>query len=134
MKNYMIIFAVTFFSLSLLQGNVWAVKGSMMKEQDSSQMFMKEVKVDKSLVCMMNDKYMGGKKQIPIKVEEKTYYGCCQGCVTALQYKRSTRYSIDPFSGKEVDKAKAYIVLKEDGSKGVWYFESVENYLKFINQ
>ena len=98
-----------------------------------SQSSSQEVKVGKNLVCMMNDKYMGGKEQIPIEVEGKTYYGCCQGCVTALNYKRSTRYSIDPFSGKEVDKAIAYIVMKTDGSNKVLYFESLENYLKFIN-
>ena len=124
------------------QGGVWAQvyenynlkEGIKIDGKELVQSSTQEVKIDKNLVCMMNDKYMDGKEQIPIEVEGKTYYGCCQGCVTALNYKRSTRYSIDPLSGKEVDKADAYIVMKTDGSKRVLYFESIENYLKFINQ
>ena len=35
--------------------------------------------IERSQVCFINDRYMG-KPQIPVSVEGKTYYGCCQGC------------------------------------------------------
>ncbi len=86
--------------------------------------------IKSSQVCMMNDKYMG-QEQIPVQVENKTYYGCCQGCVVALQSNRSVRYALDPYSGKEVDKAKAFIVKQPDQTNQVYYFESEQNYLRF---
>lgn len=88
--------------------------------------------VPNDLVCMVNNSYMG-KPQMPIVVNGKTYYGCCQMCVGTLNEKESARTGIDPFSNKPVDKTEAYIVLmKEEGE--VAYFESKENYLKFKNK
>jgi len=86
--------------------------------------------VQTSYVCMVNDKYMG-KEQIPVPYEGKTYYGCCKGCVGNLQNNRAVRYSIDPATGKEVDKATAYIVMKPNGTSEVLYFESEESYKKY---
>jgi len=40
--------------------------------------------VKASEVCMVNDRVMG-KPQIPVEVEGKTYYGCCEGCKSRLQ-------------------------------------------------
>jgi len=89
-----------------------------------------EGKVPTSYVCFVNNKYMG-KEQIPVTVEGKTYYGCCMGCVNNLKNNRATRYSVDPLSGKEVDKANAYIILRTASDGKVQYFESEENYLKY---
>lgn len=83
-----------------------------------------------SYVCFVNNRYMGS-EQIPVEVENKTYYGCCEGCVGKLKKNRSLRYAKDPLTGNEVDKAKAYIVLKPRGKGEVLYFESRANYLKF---
>ncbi len=83
-----------------------------------------------SYVCMVNNKYMG-KEQIPVEYKDKVYYGCCQGCVKNLQNNRSVRYSVDPLTGKEVDKATAYIVMQPGKSGEVFYFESEENYKKY---
>jgi YHS domain-containing protein len=91
----------------------------------------KEVKLESSFVCYVNNSYMG-KKQIPVEVEGKTYYGCCEGCVDKLKNIRDFRYAIDPLTGNEVDKATAYIVLKPNGFGEVLYFESEENYLKYF--
>lgn len=87
--------------------------------------------VKSSYVCYVNNAFMG-KEQIPVHVNGKIYYGCCQGCVEKLENDRSLRYAIDPFTGKEVDKATAYIVLKKDGSSDVLYFENKENHQAFL--
>ncbi|MBI5888529.1 MAG: TRASH domain-containing protein [Deltaproteobacteria bacterium] len=79
------------------------------------------VKTDQ--VCMVNDTVMG-KIQIPVKVNGKTYYGCCEGCVGKLKKIRSFRFSKDPVTGREVDKAKAYISKAPDGR--ALYFESMK--------
>ncbi len=82
------------------------------------------------LVCMVNNAYMGV-EQIPVPVNNKTYYGCCKMCVSALQNKPTARVAIDPFSGEEVDKSQAYIVLRSVGSDNVLYFKNRVNFLKY---
>ena len=78
------------------------------------------------LVCMVNDAYMG-KPQIPVQVNGKTYYGCCQMCVTKLNEEENARMATDPSSGQVVDKTEAYIVLLNN--KGdVAYFDSEASY------
>ena len=79
---------------------------------------------DRSLVCMVNDMDMG-KAQIPVVVEGRTYYGCCAMCKERLSKDAAVRTAIDPVSGKSVDKAKAVIGKRPDGS--VVYFESERN-------
>lgn len=84
-------------------------------------------------VCMVNDSFMG-KPQIPVLFEGKTYYGCCEGCVERIKGDRSVRFSKDPFTGREVDKAKAFITTEPDGV--AIYFESretAERYYASIN-
>jgi len=88
-------------------------------------------KVQSSYVCFINNRYMGN-EQIPVEVNGKTYYGCCQGCVGNLKNNRKVRYATDPYSNNEVDKATAYIVVKS-GSSEVWYFESEKNYNSYSN-
>lgn len=87
-------------------------------------------KVDSKLICMVNNKYMGV-EQIPIKVEGKTYYGCCQNCVSTLNNNLSARYGVDPVTKKKVDKATAYIVTF-DGSNNVLYFQSEKTYQTYL--
>src|SRR5688572_6851843 len=81
-------------------------------------------KVDPKTVCMVNEMAMG-KEQIPVEVEGKTYYGCCEMCKTALANDAAKRTAKDPVSGKAVDKAKAVIAKNEEGR--VFYFESDAN-------
>jgi hypothetical protein len=91
------------------------------------------VELPKELVCMVNNAYMG-KKQVPVPFEDKLYYGCCQMCVKTIQNERSVRIAFDPLTKKEVDKSAAFITLNpaiRDGS--VLYFESEENFKKYIN-
>ncbi|WP_225986684.1 hypothetical protein [Rufibacter sp. LB8] len=82
-------------------------------------------------VCMVNNAFMG-KKQIPVVFDGKTYYGCCQMCVEKIQTKRDARFAKDPLSGKEVDKADAFIVPAAPGQEQVLYFESEESYRQYL--
>ena len=68
-----------------------------------------------SLVCMMNNKYMGA-EQIPVQVGSKTYFGCCQGCASTIQNNPAVRYAKDPYTGKDVDKATAFIAKKSEAT------------------
>jgi len=85
-------------------------------------------KVDPKTVCMVNEMAMG-KEQIPVEVEGKTYYGCCEMCKKALAENADKRVAKDPVSGKQVDKATAVIAAQEDGR--VFYFENDENLAKW---
>ena len=84
-------------------------------------------KVDPKTVCMVNEMAMG-KEQIPVEVEGKTYYGCCEMCKKALAENAEKRAATDPVTGKKVDKATAVIAAQEDGR--VFYFESNETLAK----
>ena len=80
--------------------------------------------VETEYVCMVNDTVFDN-PQIPVEVNGKTYYGCCMGCVSNLQNNIAVRYSVDPVSGNQVDKATATIGAAPD--KTVKYFENLEN-------
>jgi YHS domain-containing protein len=80
--------------------------------------------VENGYVCMVNDTHFES-YQIPVAVEDKTYYGCCAGCVSTLQNNPDVRYAVDPVSGVKVDKATAIVGGASD--KKVYYFESLEN-------
>ena len=88
-------------------------------------------KVASKTVCMINEHAMG-KDQIPVEVDGKTYYGCCEMCKKALASDPSKRSAIDPVSGKTVDKATAVIAAQKDGR--VFYFENDENLAKYNAQ
>lgn len=76
---------------------------------------------DPSLVCMVNNTYMG-KAQIPVEVDGKTYFGCCPMCKERLENEPDTRFAVDPVTGEKVDKATA--VLAQDDEGAVLYFAS----------
>ena len=77
-----------------------------------------------SEVCMVNDQFMG-REQIPIEVDGKTYFGCCELCKGRLATDTVVRVAVDPVSGKQVDKATATIGALPNGK--VLYFESEKN-------
>lgn len=105
------------------------VEVKMEDKKESIQNYSVGSKVPNELVCMVNNAYMG-KAQIPVPVNGKTYYGCCEMCVVKLNNDKTARTSKDPFSNKLVDKTEAYIVLmNEEGA--VAYFESKENYSNY---
>ena len=89
-------------------------------------------KVPNKQVCMVNNAYMA-KDQIEVPHDGKTYYGCCNMCVERIPNDETARTAKDPFSGKNVDKSEAYIVLK-DKAGNVDYFENEANYKKYNQQ
>lgn len=70
---------------------------------------------------MVTDRHFG-KEQIPVPLDGRVYYGCCDGCKGRLAKDPSARMGRDPVTGREVDKAAAVIGARPDGS--VVYFES----------
>jgi YHS domain-containing protein len=85
-------------------------------------------RVETKKVCMVNNQVFE-KDQIPIAVDGKTYYGCCEMCKERLAKDAAARTAVDPVTGKPVDKATAVIAAMPDGK--VLYFESQETYEKY---
>jgi YHS domain-containing protein len=85
---------------------------------------------DVSLVCMVNDQFMG-RPQIPVPVEGRTYYGCCENCKAKLANDATARTGKDPVTGESVDKSTA--VIGQEPSGKVYYFASEANLAKFAS-
>lgn len=94
----------------------------------SKQQAVSIERIDNVYVCMVNDLHYQD-VQIEVPVGEKTYYGCCQGCVTTLKMDPESRAATDPVSGAKVDKATAVVGALPDGS--VRYFESEKTLEQF---
>lgn len=87
--------------------------------------------VEPKYVCMINNQLFN-QEQIPVVVEQKTYYGCCEMCEEKLKTDPQSRTATDPVSGNQVDKATSVIGAAPDGK--VYYFESEENLEAFNNK
>ena len=85
-------------------------------------------RVEAKKVCMINNQLFA-KDQIPVEVQGKTYYGCCEMCKERLAKDAAARTGTDPVTGKPVDKATAIIAALEDGS--VLYFESEKTFEQY---
>jgi YHS domain-containing protein len=85
-------------------------------------------KVQPKMVCMVNDTLFS-REQIPVEVDGKTYFGCCEMCKGRLAKDTSIRSAKDPVSGASVDKALAVIGAAPDGS--VQYFSSDETFSRY---
>lgn len=83
---------------------------------------------DRSLVCMVNNQFMG-KPQIPIEVEGRTYFGCCEMCKGRLGNDPTTRAAADPVSGNTVDKSVA--IIGQDSEGRIFYFENDQNFAAY---
>lgn len=83
---------------------------------------------DSSQICMVNNQFMG-REQIPVEVDGKTYFGCCEMCKGRLARDPSSRSAKDPVSGKLVDKASAVIAKRPSGE--VIYFESKDTFERY---
>lgn len=80
---------------------------------------------------MVNNHYMG-KPQIPVVVEGKTYFGCCEMCKSRLAQDPESRAANDPVSGARVDKAAA--VIGKDAAGTVFYFENQSNFEQYASR
>lgn len=83
---------------------------------------------DASLVCMVNDQFMG-RPQIPVPVQGRTYYGCCENCKAKLANDATARTGTDPITGEAVDKSTA--VIGQEPSGKVLYFASEASFKKY---
>jgi YHS domain-containing protein len=81
-------------------------------------------RVEAKKVCMITEQAFE-KDQIPVTVDGKTYYGCCEMCRKTLTTDASKRVATDPISGKTIDKADAVIGALADGK--ILYFENEKN-------
>ncbi len=139
MKNLKIVLGVSILSVFALtscqnkteEPTVTAQEEQMSDMMQPSQTMAYNVgdKVPNKQVCMVNNAYMG-KDQFEVPYDGKMYYGCCNMCVERIPNDETARKAKDPFTGKEIDKANAYIVLK-DQQGNVDYFENEENYKKY---
>jgi YHS domain-containing protein len=111
-------------SIVLLSGSLYAMAGQQSEQSKEHSL----VQVESKYVCMVNNQRFD-KELIPVKVNDRTYYGCCEMCKDKLQNNAKSRVAIDPVSGKEVDKSIAVIGAAPDGK--VFYFESVEHLKKY---
>ena len=86
-------------------------------------------KVEAKRVCMVNDTVFP-RDQIPVEVAGRPYFGSCDMCKGRLAQDDAVRSSVDPVSGKTVDKATAIIGAAADGK--VRYFESDRTFADYI--
>lgn len=85
-------------------------------------------RVEPRRVCMVNDRVYD-RDQIPVEIEGRTYFGCCEMCKERLSRDPSVREAIDPVTGRRVDKARAVVAADAEGR--VRYFESEESLARF---
>jgi len=83
-------------------------------------------KLPNKQVCMINNRFMNS-DQIAVSIDNRIYYGCCEGCVKALKDDSTTHYTADPLSGEQVDKAIAFIIGKPGSKEDVLYFKTETN-------
>lgn len=83
-------------------------------------------KLPNNQVCMVNNRFLNS-EQIPVPVNGKTYYGCCEGCVKVLKEDSASHYTYDLLSNEQVDKAIAFIIGKPGSKEDVLYFKSEIN-------
>jgi YHS domain-containing protein len=84
---------------------------------------------DHAGVCMLSNRYLGERADVPIQVEGKTYRGCCANCAARLGSVAEARIAKDPVTGHDVDKGTA--VLARDANNRVYYFESEATFAKY---
>ena len=110
--------------LNLIALSILFSFGTLAQAQESSAL----KPLDAKYVCMItNQEFV--KEQIPVEVDGKTYYGCCEMCKAKIKNNAQARVAIDPVSGNQVDKAVAVIGAAPDGS--IYYFESEDNLNQF---
>ncbi len=118
----------TFFTSFLVLTFIISFSTFTQADNTNQQTSSSLTEVDSKYVCMVTNQLFV-KEQIPVELEGKTYYGCCEMCKAKIKNNPQSREATDPVSGKEVDKAEAVIGASADGS--IYYFESEENLAEF---
>jgi len=118
----------TFFFSFLVIASIISLSAFTQADNTNQQTSSSLTEVDSKYVCMITNQLFV-KEQIPVEVEGKTYYGCCEMCKAKIKNNPKSREATDPISGNQVDKAEAVIGAATDGS--IYYFESEENLAQF---
>lgn len=83
-------------------------------------------------VCMLRGD-VKSRPTLPIEVNSKTYWACCQNCLGKLQRnENNVLFAIDPLSGESVNKADAIIRRDPQNNKRVFFFKSNETYNQYL--
>lgn len=127
-KNKTVLFAV--FTIIVMSAGTVALKNGNAKADKKTGTVSTLSNVESEYVCMVTDRVFP-EKQIPVEVNGKTYYGCCEMCKAQLMDNAAKRYAVDPVSGNKTDKASSVIGM--DSSGAVYYFENSENLIYFNN-
>lgn len=90
-------------------------------------------KLPNNQVCMVNNRFLNS-EQIPLPVNGKTYYGCCEGCVKVLKEDSASHYTYDLLSNEQIDKAIAFIIGKPGSKEDVLYFKSETNAKEYFDK
>ena len=136
LRNYSLIIA-TLFSLALFSCNSGSENGKDNKANAVNPAFKFSdtafTKLLNKQVYMVNNRFMNA-DQIAVPLNNKTYYGCCEGCVKTLNEDTTSRFTSDPLSGEEVDKAIAFIIGNPGTKEDVLYFKSETNAREYFNK
>lgn len=119
--------AMLMLALATMPAQAQSSSGEAASDKDEGQDTSIE-RVEAKHTCMITNR-LYEKVQIPVPIGEKTYYGCCRGCVTELKSKPESRTATDPVTGEDVDKATAVIGALPDGT--VRYFKSEKTMRRF---
>lgn len=136
MKNYsstiFALFMIALFSCNNSRNNI-ANKKSVAATSAIIFSDAAITKLPNKQVCMINNRFMNS-DQIAVPIDNKTYYGCCEGCVKALNGDSTTHYTTDPLSGEQVDKAIAFIIGKPGSKEDVLYFKTEANAREYFTK
>ncbi len=118
-----------FSILALLTMTVLQAKAEGSEKQTQDKQYESSlIRVESKYVCMINDQHFN-KEQIPVIVDGKTYYGCCEMCEAKLKTDAKSRVAVDPVSKKKVDKAISVMGVTPEGR--VYYFENEKDLQNF---
>lgn len=126
----MIIFWIVVFSLI---GVYYGFRTFFSVKQRNAYKSYLGKEIPRNRVGMLNDQ-VNNEPCVAYKIDNKIYYVCCLSCGYKLQDKKQLRFAIDPYSGKKVDKSKAFIALKPNAGDSVIYFESEQNLRNFLKE
>lgn len=130
MKNYYIPIALILSVVVFLSCNISSTHDKNNKSSNAKPMVTFSdttiTKLPNNQVCMVNNRFLNS-EQIPVPVNGKTYYGCCEGCVKVLKEDSASHYTFDLLSNEQVDKAIAFIIGKPGSKEDVLYFKSETN-------
>lgn len=80
---------------------------------------------------------VSGKKKykavFPVEINNKTFYGCCNSCISKLTYNTgNAQIAVDPNRSVKINKADAYIRISPENNHQAMFFESNNIYNQYL--